>query len=116
MKNEQRKLEDRRGLRFPFSASAEIIPQGSRQGSPAHVSELSFRGCFLETCSAMKEHQRMHLKIFFQDQFFETPAEVLYVRPNGLGLVFGETNPHFRHVIQDWILTAMDAHPTPEEV
>jgi hypothetical protein len=48
------------------------------------------------------------VKIFHSDEFFEAPAEVIYVRPTGVGLVFGNMEPPFRKVLQAWILTALD--------
>jgi len=33
---------------------------------------------------------------------------VLYVKPSGMGLVFREVKPHFRDVLQRWLLTALD--------
>jgi hypothetical protein len=57
------------------------------------------------------------LKIYDSGEYFEAKASVLYVKPSGMGLVFGEIKPHFRAVLQKWVLTALDnqsnARPTP---
>lgn len=108
MNQEQRELEHQRGLRFPFSADAEVVPQGSTERIRARVTELSFRGCLLETSAALKEQQRVHVKIFHSDECFEALADIIYVKPAGVGLVFGDTDPHFRSVLQAWILGALD--------
>jgi PilZ domain len=108
MNPEQRELEDRRGLRFPFGADAEVVLEGSPESIPARATELSFRGCFLEISAALREQQRVHVKIFHADEYFEALAEVIYVRPGGAGLVFGNTEPHFRSVLQAWILSELD--------
>jgi len=100
--------QEQRGLRFPFSADAAIIPESSPESIPARVMELSLRGCFLETSVLLKEQQRVMVKIYYSDEYFEALAEVIYVRPTGVGLVFGDTKPHFRSVLQAWILTALD--------
>jgi PilZ domain len=102
--------DERRGLRFLFNASAEIFVEQSQQGIPARVTELSLRGCFLET-SAQVTEQLLRVKIFNENEYFEAPAEVIYTRPSGLGLVFGDMNPHFRTVLQKWILTVLDQSP-----
>jgi hypothetical protein len=47
-------------------------------------------------------------KIFYAEEYFEALAEVLYVSPSGVGLVFGDVKPHFRSVLQAWILAALD--------
>lgn len=108
MNQEQRELEDQRGLRFPFKADAEVVPESRSKSIPARVTELSFRGCFLETTAALKEQQRVRVKIFHVDKFFEALAEVIYVRPTGAGLVFRDVQPHLRSVLQAWLLSALD--------
>jgi hypothetical protein len=109
MAQEQRQLEDKRGLRFPFNADAEVVLPSASEKIPARVTELSFRGCFLEISAPLQEKQRIRVKIFHSDEFFEAPAEVIYVRPTGVGLVFGNMEPPFRKVLQAWILAALDA-------
>jgi hypothetical protein len=108
MNQQQREFEDRRGLRFPFNANAEILPETSGTPIPARVTELSFRGCFLELSAALKQQQRVRVKIFHANEHFEALADVLYVRPGGAGILFGEIQPHFRNVLQTWILTGLD--------
>lgn len=97
-----------RGLRFPFEAGAEIIPEESHEPVPARVTELSLRGCLMETTAVLKEKQRVQVKIVRGDEYFEGYVTVLYVRPNGVGLVFGEMKPHFRGILQNWLLSALD--------
>jgi hypothetical protein len=109
MAQEQRQLEDKRGLRFPFKADAEVVLPNHSDKIPARVTELSFRGCFLDVSAALQEKQRVRVKIFHCDEFFEAPAEVIYVSPTGVGLVFGNMEPPIRRVLQAWILTALDA-------
>jgi len=99
--------EERRGLRFPFDATAEVFRENSPEGVPARVKELSLRGCFLET-SAPPAAQLLRVKIFHAGEHFEASAEVIYTRPSGLGVVFGDMNPHFRALLQKWILAVLD--------
>jgi hypothetical protein len=108
MSQEQRNLREQRGLRFPFDASAEVLLEGRTEKIPSRVTELSFRGCFLETSVALKTHRRVRVKIFHSGQLFEALAEVIYARPTGVGVVFGNVDPHFRKVLQAWILSALD--------
>jgi len=110
--------QEQRGLRFAFSAGAEIAPESSPTAFvPARVTELSLRGCFLETSASFEMHRPVLLKIYDSGEYFEAKASVLYVKPSGMGLVFGEIKPHFRAVLQKWVLTALDnqpgARPTP---
>jgi len=100
---------EHRGLRFAFSAGAEIAPESSPAAYvPARVMELSLRGCFLETSASFELQHPVLLKIHHSEEYFEAEASVLYVRPSGIGLVFREIKPQFREVLQKWVLTALD--------
>jgi hypothetical protein len=100
--------QEQRGLRFAFEARAEVVVEGSSEKIPARVMELSFRGCFLEIRGLTGEGQRLQVRIFHEEQFFEAAAKVIYVRPTGVGVVFGEMKAHCRYVLQQWILAALD--------
>jgi hypothetical protein len=111
--------QEHRGLRFAFSARAEIAPESSPTAFvPARATELSLRGCFLETSASFEMHRPVLLKIYNSGEYFEAQASVLYVMPSGLGLVYREIKPHFRAVLQKWVLAALDkqteARPTPD--
>lgn len=114
MSQQQRELEDRRGLRFAFDGTAEVFVEGAAGPQRARVTELSFRGCYLEMRTAFKERQRVHLKIVHSNETFEAASEVIYVRPGGAGLRFGILEPRFRNVLQDWILTELDKQQDTE--
>jgi hypothetical protein len=101
--------QERRGLRFAFSAGAEIAPESSPTAFvSARVTELSLRGCFLETSVSFELQRPVLLKFYDAGEYFEAEASVLYVKPSGMGLVFREIKPHFRAVLQKWVLTALD--------
>jgi hypothetical protein len=107
--------QEHRGLRFPFSAHAEIAPETSPTAAvPGRVTELSLLGCFLETSASFEKQRPVLLKIHNAGEIFEAPASVLYVKPSGLGLVFREIKPHFRAVLQKWVLAALDAQQNPQ--
>jgi PilZ domain len=101
--------QERRGLRFAFSASAEIAPEDSPTDFVnARVTELSLRGCFLETSASFEVQRAVLVKIYESDEYFEAGAVILYVKPSGMGLEFNEIQPHFRTVLQKWILAVLD--------
>lgn len=103
---------ERRGLRFAFSANAEIAPESSPTAVvPARVTALSLRGCFIETSASFEMQRPVLLKIYDSGEYFEAPASVLYVKPTGLGLTFREVKPHFRAILQKWILAALNSQP-----
>lgn len=101
---------EQRGLRFPFGGRAEVTVAKSNETFAARATELSLRGCFLEISSLPKECRELRVKIWHEEEFFEGPAEILYVRATGVGVVFGsEMKPHYRALLQKWILAALDA-------
>ncbi len=107
--------QEHRGLRFAFSAAAEIAPESSPSAFVAgRVTELSLLGCFLETSASFEVQHPVLLKIHHSGEYFEARALVLYVKPSGVGLVFREIKPHFRAVLQKWILAALDAQHDPQ--
>jgi hypothetical protein len=99
---------DQRGLRLKFSADAEVQVQDSTTSLRGRVTELSLRGCFLEISGSFKDQERVRVKILCPSEYFESLADVIYVRPPGVGLLFVEMKPHFRTVLQRWILSALD--------
>jgi hypothetical protein len=101
--------QEQRGLRFAFTAGAQIALESMPTAFvPARVTELSLRGCFLESSALFETQSLVLLKIYNSGEYFEAEASVLYVIPSGLGLEFREINPHFRAVLQEWILAALD--------
>jgi hypothetical protein len=106
--------QERRGLRFAFTASADIaLGNAPTVFAPARVTELSLRGCFLETSESFEVQRPVLVKISYSGEYFEAEASVLYVRPTGIGLVFGEVKPEYRAVLQKWVLSTMDLQGVP---
>jgi hypothetical protein len=100
---------DRRGFRFSLSAAAEVAPEGSPSATVAvRVTEISLHGCYLETLSPFAELSPVFVKIFYENEYFESRGTVIYVKPaEGMGLEFRELKPHCRIVLQKWILAAL---------
>jgi len=100
--------KESRGLRFSFAADAQVALESYPNNRvPARVTEISLRGCFIETSACFEEQRSVFLKIFNSGEYFEAEAKVLYHRPGGMGLVFGNVKPHCRAVLQKWVLTAL---------
>src|SRR5215469_10307393 len=114
MSHEPREVEDRRGLRFPFNGEAEVALENPSRSVSARVTELSFRGCFLQISSGFQEHQRMRLKIWHAEECLESSGRVIYVRPDGAAVLFDELEPQALNVLQDWILNALDLQAEAE--
>jgi hypothetical protein len=100
---------DRRGFRFVVNAAAEIAPENSPSATVSvRATEISLHGCYLETLSPFAELSPVFVKIFYENEYFEAKATVIYVKPaQGMGLEFRELKPHCRVVLQKWILAAL---------
>jgi PilZ domain-containing protein len=101
--------QERRGLRFPFIAAAEIAPEGSPGASiTASIKELSPHGCSVDTPAPFSPQTPVLVKIFKADESFEAKATVIYATPAlGMGLAFREVKPDCRAVMQKWLRAAM---------
>src|SRR5271156_2357270 len=76
--------EDHRGLRFAFSASAEIAPESSPTAfARARVTEPSLRGCFVETYASFELRVPVLVKIQHSREHFEAEVSVLVCQTSG---------------------------------
>jgi len=102
----------RSALKIPFVADAEVAPEGSPGTTiPARVKEISLQGCYIETPAPYNLGTMVIVKIFAPGKYFEAKATVISVNPaSGMGLMFRETKPNFRAVLQHWLLNGMRKH------
>jgi len=78
--------EKRRGLRFLFSAPAEVAPENSPSGGiAARIVEVSPHGCYVETPAPFSVQTQVVLKIFNSHEYFEAKATVVHVKKSGNG-------------------------------
>jgi hypothetical protein len=56
----------------------------------------------------LAERLAIHIKIFNSGEHFEAPATIIYVKPSGVGVMFGDVTLPFREVLQKWILAEVD--------
>jgi PilZ domain len=104
----------RRGLRFPFTAEAEVSLEGSDKKVPARVTEIGPQGCYLQMGKPFEEGCAIFVKFFAEAKFFETKASVAYSQPNlGMGVAFRDMKPYFVDVLRKWVLEAMLAKNKP---
>jgi len=68
----------------------------------------------LETPAPFAAQTQILVKIF-SEEYFEAKATVTYVNPSGMGVAFREVKPHFRAILQKWILAAMHDQQQPEK-
>ena len=96
-------------LKIPFVADAEVAPESSPGATiSARVREISLQGCYLETPAPYNLHTPILVKIFAPGKYFEAKAQVISVNPaSGMAILFRETKPNFRAVLQHWLLNGI---------
>ena len=96
--------EKRRGPRYTFIASAELIEERADVRIASRVSELSLHGCYLDMMNPFPKETMVLVKIAAGDAFFEAKAKVIYSQPNmGAGLGFLQIAPDSQAVLERWL-------------
>ncbi len=101
-------IERRSGLRFRFDADSEFSVEGENAPVKARVSEISLKGCYIQTKTPVEQGKAVAVKIYHDGNFFEGVAKVAYAHDGqGMGVVFENAKPHFAGVLKSWLLAAM---------
>jgi hypothetical protein len=96
--------EKRRGPRYTFIASAELVDERADVRIASRVSELSLHGCYLDMMNPFPKETMVLVKIAAGDALFEAKAKVIYSQPNmGAGLGFLQVAPDSQAVLERWL-------------
>ena len=96
--------ERRRGPRYPFIASAEMIEQKADVRIASRVSELSMNGCYLDMMNPFPTGTLVLVKISAGDAFFQAKAKIVYSQMNmGAGVGFLEYDQNSRMALERWM-------------
>jgi hypothetical protein len=96
--------ERREAPRHPFIASAEETDLASGTRLSARVSELSLKGCYLDTLNPFPKGTQIRLVIFHGGATFTALATVIYPQPNmGMGVEFSAVEPEQLKVLLKWL-------------
>lgn len=96
--------ERRRVLRYPFTATAEVIELRSQARVTGRSSDLGLGGCYVDTISPFAVGALVRLRLVRQQHVFETVATVAYAHVSmGMGLAFTETKPEHQAVLRAWV-------------
>ncbi len=99
--------ERRRTPRYVFFASAELFEEKSEVRIASRVSELSLYGCYLDMMNPFPKDTLVLLKIWNDEQVFQTKGRIIYSQPNmGAGVVFLEPQPEHLPTLQHWLEVA----------
>lgn len=96
--------ERRRGPRYPFIASAELIEQRADVRIASRVSELSRNGCYLDMMNPFPTGTMVLVKISAGEDFFQAKAKIVYSQMNmGAGVGFLEVDTKSTTVLERWL-------------
>ena len=103
--------------RFSFFAEAEAT---LRDGTlvPAQVSELSSRGCYIDTLEPIPIGTELRLRITNGPTACEVPGKVIYMHSGygmgifGLGVVFEKVDAQEYRAIESWLRDLATKRPT----
>jgi len=96
--------ERRRGARYPFYASAEVIEQQSQTKMTARTSELSRYGCYMDMLNPLPLGTDVEVQITFQEQTIAAKGRVVYSQPNmGMGVSFDEIRSSHVTILEGWL-------------
>jgi hypothetical protein len=96
--------ERRRGPRYPFIASAELIEQKADVRIASRVSELSMNGCYLDMMNPFPKGTLVLVKISAGEDFFQAKGKIVYSQMNmGAGVGFLELDQASQRVLERWM-------------
>jgi hypothetical protein len=94
----------RRVPRFTFVAEAEVISVRDGKRVMASISELSSKGCFLETPEELPEGAQLLLLIRFGGSQCDVTGKAIYkYEDSGMGVIFDELAAEQRSVLDGWL-------------
>jgi hypothetical protein len=101
---------DRRAdLRHKVAAEAEVTDCNYRVGMLTRISDLSKRGCFLETSTPFPVNTITKILIRKGTESFEAHARVVSAFSNaGMGLQFTNVDPVQRHILSAWLRASIE--------
>ena len=96
--------ERRRGPRYPFIASAELIEQKADVRIASRVSELSMNGCYLDMMNPFPQGTLVLVKISAGEDFFQSKGKIVYSQMNmGAGVGFLEIDNASKAILERWM-------------
>jgi hypothetical protein len=105
--------------RFAFFAEAEATLHDGTS-VPAQVSELSSRGCYIDTLEPIPVGTEVHLRISDGMKSCELPGKVIYIHSGygmgifGMGVVFGNAGTEQLSAVNSWLRDlALKKTPVP---
>ena len=90
--------------RFLFIAEAELAEIGEGTRVVARISELSSRGCYVDTFHPFPQGTELRIRIRYGCSTCEMPGKVIYTHTGlGMGVHFGEATAENRATLDAWL-------------
>jgi hypothetical protein len=103
--------ERRRGPRYQFIATAELIEERADVRIASRVSELSLHGCYLDMMNPFPTGTMVLVKISAGEAFFQAKGKIVYSQMNmGAGVGFTQIDPGSQTVLERWLDEAEKEH------
>jgi hypothetical protein len=101
---------DRRAqARYKFGASAELISNSDGDGIEGHVSDLSDKGCYVDSEVCFPIGTRVRIRIRKDADLFEAAARVVYAQNGkGMGVLFRAIEPEHVRVLEAWVVSCRE--------
>lgn len=97
-------VERRRNLRFPFSATVEVVESKSGTRVTGRTTDLGLGGCYVDTLSPLPVGAEAKIRIVRENETFEAQARVVYsLMGMGMGLAFVAAQPKQVRLFQRWV-------------
>jgi hypothetical protein len=97
-------LIHRTAPRFSFVAEAEVMGVNDEMRVVARISELSSRGCYVDTVNPFPEGTELRLRIRYGCSTCELTGKIIYTHTGyGMGVVFGEMAAEQRAILDAWL-------------
>lgn len=109
--------ERRSGVRFPFTAAAEVLELRSQTRVAGRCSDLSAGGCYVDTLSPFSVGSAVRIRIERDLNGFEAEAIVAYAHVSmGMGLAFTAIKVEHQGVLRSWIADLSGEQPPKLDV
>src|SRR6202000_2193940 len=95
-----RRTKQKKAVRHPFVARAEIIDEKENARTSSKISDLSLNGCFVEIGNPFPEATSVVTEIYTEEEMLEAHGTVARIEPKqGMGLAFDELPPYFAGIL-----------------
>jgi hypothetical protein len=90
--------------RVSLPAEAEILERGAGTRLKVRVSEISVRGCYVDTLNPFDIGTQIDLRISHGSRSCEVSGKIIYAHAGfGMGVLFGDLQDDQRSVINGWL-------------